>query len=106
MLVAGLTRPKTTRLDHFPEHGPLIVVGNHIAAMEAVLMVVTAPWQMEMLGPVEGHAMETGPRELRALAQWAVHSRHTLRLQPIRRYHLAGQPEEIVEHVPDETHQW
>ena len=53
VLVAGLTRPKTTGLDHFPEHGPLIVVGNHIAAMEAVLMVVTAPWQMEMLGP--GH---------------------------------------------------
>jgi len=60
----------------------------------------------EIMEAVEGHAMETGPRELRAFAQWAVDSRHTLRLQPIRRYHLAGQPEEIVEHVPDETHQW
>jgi 1-acyl-sn-glycerol-3-phosphate acyltransferase len=44
VLVAVLTRTKTTGLDHFPEHGPLIVVGNHIAALEAVLMVVHAPW--------------------------------------------------------------
>ena len=51
VLVAALTRTRTTGRDHFPEHGPLIVVGNHIAAIEGVLMVVTTPWQMEMLGP-------------------------------------------------------
>jgi len=51
VLVPLLTRTQTTGLGHFPAHGPLLVVGNHIAAMEVVLMVVYAPWQMELLGP-------------------------------------------------------
>ena len=106
MLVAALTRTKTTGLDHFPQHGPLTVVGNHIAALEVVLMVICAPWQMEMIGPVEGHAVEAGLRELRTLALWAVDNECTLRLQPIRRYRLGGQPEEIVEQTPGEVHQW
>lgn len=46
-----LTRTQVAGLEHFPDRGPLLVVGNHIAAMEVVLMVVYAPWQMEMLGP-------------------------------------------------------
>ncbi|MBN1247891.1 MAG: 1-acyl-sn-glycerol-3-phosphate acyltransferase [Anaerolineae bacterium] len=50
-LLPILTRTTASGLDHFPERGPLIVVGNHIAAMEVVLMVVYAPWQMELLGP-------------------------------------------------------
>jgi 1-acyl-sn-glycerol-3-phosphate acyltransferase len=37
----------------FPASGPLIVVGNHVAALEAVLMVVYTPWQVEMLGSVD-----------------------------------------------------
>ncbi len=36
--------------ENFPNHGPLLVVGNHTAAMEGVLMVVYTPWQIEMLG--------------------------------------------------------
>lgn len=35
--------------EHFPRKGPLIVVGNHTAVMEAVLMAVYTPWQVEML---------------------------------------------------------
>jgi len=50
-IIPALTRTRATGLEHFPKRGPLIVVGNHIATMEVVLMVVYAPWQMEMLGP-------------------------------------------------------
>ena len=51
VIVPLLTRTSTSGLAHFPERGPLIVVGNHVAAMEVVLIVVYAPWQMELLGP-------------------------------------------------------
>ncbi len=50
ILVPLLTRTKISGSERFPDRGPLIVVGNHIGTMEAVLMVVYAPWQMEMLG--------------------------------------------------------
>lgn len=50
-LLPLLTRTKITGREHFPRGGPLLVVGNHIAAMEVVLMVVYAPWQMELIGP-------------------------------------------------------
>lgn len=50
-LMPLLTRTQISGREHFPTHGPLLVVGNHIAAMEVVLMVVYAPWQMELLGP-------------------------------------------------------
>jgi len=46
-----LTRTEVTGREHFPVGGPLLVVGNHIAAMEVVLMVTCSPWQVEMLGP-------------------------------------------------------
>ena len=46
-----LTRTDVTGLENFPTQGPLLIVGNHIATMEVVLMVVYAPWQMELLGP-------------------------------------------------------
>jgi 1-acyl-sn-glycerol-3-phosphate acyltransferase len=36
--------------ENFPELGPLLVVGNHVAAMEAVMMTVLTPWQVELLG--------------------------------------------------------
>ena len=50
LLVAGLTRTQISGQEHFPPHGPLIVVGNHIATMEVVLMAVCTPWHVEMLG--------------------------------------------------------
>jgi 1-acyl-sn-glycerol-3-phosphate acyltransferase len=39
--------------EHFPERGPLLVVGNHVAVMEAVLMAVMTPWQVEMLASMD-----------------------------------------------------
>jgi 1-acyl-sn-glycerol-3-phosphate acyltransferase len=51
VLLPLLARIERYGLDRFPAHGPLLVVGNHIAAMEVVLMVVYAPWQIEMMGP-------------------------------------------------------
>lgn len=39
--------------ENFPQGGPLLVVGNHRAAMEAVLMVTYTPWQVEVLGAAD-----------------------------------------------------
>lgn len=39
--------------ENFPRRGPLIVVGNHVAVMEAVLMVVLPPWPVELIGSVD-----------------------------------------------------
>jgi 1-acyl-sn-glycerol-3-phosphate acyltransferase len=39
--------------ENFPQGGPLLVVGNHRAAMEAVLMVIYTPWQVEVLGAAD-----------------------------------------------------
>ncbi len=36
--------------EDLPKNGPIILVGNHNAAMEAVLMSVYSPWQVEFLG--------------------------------------------------------
>ncbi len=36
--------------ENFPKSGPLIVVGNHPAAVEVVLMAAYTPWQVEPLG--------------------------------------------------------
>lgn len=50
LLLPVLFRIKIEGKQNFPRKGPLVVVGNHTAAMEAVMMVVYAPWQVEMLG--------------------------------------------------------
>lgn len=50
-VVPLLTRTEIRGLERFPPKGPLLVVGNHIAAMEVVLMVIYAPRQLELLGP-------------------------------------------------------
>jgi 1-acyl-sn-glycerol-3-phosphate acyltransferase len=42
-----------TDQESFPESGPLLIVGNHVAAMEAVLVAVFTPWQVEMLGAAD-----------------------------------------------------
>jgi 1-acyl-sn-glycerol-3-phosphate acyltransferase len=39
--------------EHFPRKGPLLVVGNHTAAMEAVLLNIFSPWQIEMLSAAD-----------------------------------------------------
>ncbi|MGC9522329.1 MAG: lysophospholipid acyltransferase family protein [Anaerolineae bacterium] len=50
ILVPLLTRTEISGYENFPDRGPLLVVGNHIGTMEVVLMVVYAPWQIELLG--------------------------------------------------------
>ncbi|MGD2148356.1 MAG: lysophospholipid acyltransferase family protein [Anaerolineae bacterium] len=57
-LVGRLILPLAFRIrirgqENFPKGGPLLVVGNHAAAMEAVMMVVYPPWQVEILGSVD-----------------------------------------------------
>jgi 1-acyl-sn-glycerol-3-phosphate acyltransferase len=49
VLFGLLSKLEITGLDNFPERGPLLVVGNHVAAFEAALMVVYAPLQVELL---------------------------------------------------------
>ncbi len=50
-LLPLLLRIQVTGRERFPAHGPLLVVGNHIGAVEVPLMITYAPWQIEMLGP-------------------------------------------------------
>jgi 1-acyl-sn-glycerol-3-phosphate acyltransferase len=56
LLVPALSRLEITGMANFPRHGPLLVVGNHLATLEVVLMVVYAPQPPEMLG-----ASDIGP---------------------------------------------
>jgi 1-acyl-sn-glycerol-3-phosphate acyltransferase len=50
ILMPLLTRTTVTDRGNLPGRGPLLVVGNHMATMEVVLMLINAPWQLEMLG--------------------------------------------------------
>lgn len=52
-LLPLLFKIECTGKEHFPERGPLIVVGNHTAAMEAVLITVYTPWQIELLSAAD-----------------------------------------------------
>jgi 1-acyl-sn-glycerol-3-phosphate acyltransferase len=36
--------------EHFPANGPLIVAGNHVGIVEAVLMVLYTPFNLELIG--------------------------------------------------------
>ena len=49
---------RITGLENFPTEGKLLLVGNHVAMIEAALMVIFTPWQVELLGagdlPQEG----------------------------------------------------
>jgi 1-acyl-sn-glycerol-3-phosphate acyltransferase len=42
-----------TGKENFPKKGPLIVVGNHTAAMEVVMMCVYSPWIIEFMGSID-----------------------------------------------------
>lgn len=50
LLLPLLARVQVNGREHFPARGPLLVVGNHDAIMEVVLMAVIPPWPVEMLG--------------------------------------------------------
>ncbi|MBC7811157.1 MAG: 1-acyl-sn-glycerol-3-phosphate acyltransferase [Burkholderiales bacterium] len=49
-LMSALTRPIISGQENLPERGPLLLVGNHVAMMEVVMMVLYAPWNVEILG--------------------------------------------------------
>ena len=53
LILPLLYRLEITGRKHFPDSGPLIVVGNHTAAMEAVLLAVFTPWQVELMGAAD-----------------------------------------------------
>ncbi len=48
-----LTRLTITGRENFPSAGPLIVVGNHVAMLEAALMVLYTPYDLELLAAGE-----------------------------------------------------
>ncbi len=45
-----LSRTHVTGQENIPRSGPLIVVGNHSAFIEIVLMVLALPWPIELMG--------------------------------------------------------
>ena len=49
-LLRLLTRLRVTGYENIPRKGPLILVGNHVAMLEAVMMVLCAPFQVELIG--------------------------------------------------------
>ncbi|MBW6473259.1 MAG: 1-acyl-sn-glycerol-3-phosphate acyltransferase [Anaerolineaceae bacterium] len=50
ILVGLLVKIEITGLENFPKTGPYIVVGNHVSALEPILMVIYTPQQLEYLG--------------------------------------------------------
>ncbi len=50
ILIRILTNIKISGIENFPINGPLIVAGNHVASLEALLMVVFTPTSIELLG--------------------------------------------------------
>jgi 1-acyl-sn-glycerol-3-phosphate acyltransferase len=53
ILMPLLANSQVTGKENFPENGPLIVVGNHTAAMEVVMMGYHAPWFIEFMGSID-----------------------------------------------------
>lgn len=60
-----LTHVTVTGTENFPRSGPVILVGNHVAMLEAVMMVLYAPYQVELIG--------TGEIPLDPRYGWMVH---------------------------------
>jgi 1-acyl-sn-glycerol-3-phosphate acyltransferase len=52
-LTGLLTRLTITGRENLPTRGPLIVVGNHVAMLEAALMVLYTPWEIELMAAGE-----------------------------------------------------
>ncbi len=45
-----LARVRMTGMENFPKSGPLILAGNHVAVVEVLMMVVYAPYIIEIIG--------------------------------------------------------
>lgn len=49
-LMTVFTRTTVTGREHLPKHGPLILVGNHVAFVEVLLMMLYVPYLVEFMG--------------------------------------------------------
>lgn len=49
-LLNTLCKIQLSGRENLPQRGPLVIVGNHVAVMEVVMMTVFTPWQVELLG--------------------------------------------------------
>lgn len=74
VLMHMLARVTINNLERFPRSGPLIVVGNHNAALEAAMMVVLSPRIVELIATGE---IPLDPRYARLI--------HTYGIIPIQR---------------------
>jgi 1-acyl-sn-glycerol-3-phosphate acyltransferase len=50
LLMFLLARPQVNGLENLPKKGPVILVGNHVAIMEVIMMAIYAPWSVEFIG--------------------------------------------------------
>jgi len=50
VLVGLLVKIEISGLENFPKNGPYMVVGNHVSALEPILMVIFTPHPLEYLG--------------------------------------------------------
>lgn len=64
ILMRLMTRVTVTGAENLPRTGPVILVGNHVAMLEAAMMVLFAPYQVELIG--------TGEIPLDPRYRWAV----------------------------------
>jgi 1-acyl-sn-glycerol-3-phosphate acyltransferase len=53
--------------EHFPAHGPLLVVGNHFSFLDPVALLSVVPWPIEFVGGFTVPNAPTGVGELRRL---------------------------------------
>lgn len=49
-LMSVLARPTINGMENLPKSGPLILVGNHVAIIEVLMMALYVPWPIEMIG--------------------------------------------------------
>lgn len=50
LLVKVLTRTTVVGMENLPKSGPVILVGNHVAIMEVMMMALFVPWPIEIIG--------------------------------------------------------
>jgi 1-acyl-sn-glycerol-3-phosphate acyltransferase len=50
LILSLFSRTTITGIENFPRHGPIILAGNHVAFLEALLMVVYPPYLVELIG--------------------------------------------------------